>query len=109
MNAIQEIFPEVAHLLCRRHISKCVHKFIKDLIGNNSDFERKVQRRWSRIVKAKTPELYEQAVAEMTEAWAVQPRFMDYCKTQWLDPYHDRFVHAWTKDILHYGAHTTNR
>lgn len=57
---------------------------------------------------ADTEELYEQAVAEMAEAWHRHPGCMAYVRNQLLDPYRDRFVQAWTKNILHYGTNTTN-
>ena len=33
MRAIEEVFPEAAHLLCRRHISKDVHKYVSNMMG----------------------------------------------------------------------------
>ena len=68
-----------------------------------------IKSRWDQIVHADTEELYEQAVAEMAEAWRKHPGCMAYLRRQWLDLYRDRFVQAWTKNILTYGTNTTNR
>ena len=108
MNAIQFVFPEAAHLLCRRHISKDVQRFVTTHMATKK-YERSVRIRWKRIVNARTEELYETAVQEMTEAWRNRPRIMAYVHTTWLDKYKCRFVTAWTKEILHFGTDTTNR
>ena len=107
INAIKLVFPEAAHLLCRRHISKDVQFNLCKMVGKQ--YKPMIKSRWNHLVHADTEELYEQAVAEMAEAWHRHPGCMAYIRNQWLDPFRDRFVQAWTKNILHYGCNTTNR
>ncbi|XP_057248063.1 uncharacterized protein LOC130590119 [Beta vulgaris subsp. vulgaris] len=45
----------------------------------------------------------------MNEAFKSMPAVLDYVKSTWLDPYSDRFVNAFTMNILHLGTRTTNR
>ena len=108
MSAITTVFPDAAHLLCRRHISKDVQARVNKLTGSTK-YQGAVKSRWQRIVHANTVELHEQAVAEFAEAWRRVPSVIQYVRMTWLDPYRERFVQAWTKNILHYGTNTTNR
>lgn len=108
MNAIDTVFPESGRLLCRRHISECVHKnFVKH--SGSRKYERAVRARWKKVVNSQSVDEYEKHVDELLYTWRFLPLFGEYVKKTWCDPHHENFVSYWTRKYLHFGTQTTNR
>ncbi|XP_057248237.1 uncharacterized protein LOC104894833 [Beta vulgaris subsp. vulgaris] len=108
INVVRQIFPNSAHLLCTRHIGKNVDNYVGKLT-KNEDIVKAFRSRWYKLVDAPSVASYEQRLKEMNEAFKSMPAVLDYVKSTWLDPYSDRFVNAFTMNILHLGTRTTNR
>lgn len=108
MKAVEKYFPDAKHLLCQRHVSKNVKKFV-DKITKNKKFSAVFGVRWRQLVDAITEEEYILRLQEPEDVWRRYPVVISYIKNEWLDSYKDRFVTAWTKHYKHFGNETTNR
>jgi len=108
MNALEDVFPGIPHMLCRRHINENVEVYLRKLTGKKS-FWFTFKKRWSSIINAQTETEYMEKVKLMEAAWHRVPAFIQYIHDTWLTPYRHKFVSAWTKEIKHFGAETTNR
>ena len=66
--------------------------------------------RWKKIVEYVTLHEYNTEVDEMIRAWSPKlSAVVDYVHRTWLNPYKEKFVYAWTKKNLNFGAETINR
>ncbi|KAL8474204.1 hypothetical protein ACS0TY_030864 [Phlomoides rotata] len=52
---------------------------------------------------------FEDAVRMLHSDFAKFPKPVKYVMSQWIDPYKERFMKAWTNQVMHYGNTTTNR
>ena len=109
MDAIAQVFPKVSHFLCRRHISKNVEAHATKLFRDKSHGSKFSQGRWKRVVDSWNEDEYEMHVLEMEEKYKKWPTLLAYVRNEWLEPYKERFVSAWTNQLFHLGTLTTNR
>ena len=115
--AITEVFPNAKNLLCRRHISVDVRKYVMRFVSKSTGGDKVktkkwadlFSKRWNALVRMPTVEAYEEAVAKLDEEWYGFKDILEYVHRTWLTPYRERFVSAWTDDSMHFGNTTTNR
>jgi hypothetical protein len=117
MNAIANAaaFPEPTRLLCIWHINQAVlahcqprfTKGIDDPEGHSKwlDF----QKSFNYIVASETPAVYEERLAKFKVTYTPSHRDeVGYIMTTWLNPYKEKFVKAWVRNIPHFGQTTTS-
>ena len=49
------------------------------------------------------------ALNRFQEDYADHPAAVEYVVKQWVEPYKEKFICAWTNNIMHYDNTTTNR
>ena len=109
MNAIGTVFPETYHILCRRHIGKNVEKYATQVSKNKKVAENFCKGRWAKLVRATTVDEYNERLRDLVDKWSWLPGLLEYVYKEWLNPYKERFVSAWTDRVFHLGTRTTNR
>jgi alpha-glucosidase len=67
-----------------------------------------VKQLWQNIVFSQDEVEYQQRLNEFEQACAGSSKLVDYVKDTWLNPHRQRFVEAWTNQVLHLGNTTTN-
>ena len=108
MNAIQKVFPMATHLLCRWHIGKNVTANCK------KHFDDKAwplfMHAWTCLMFSSDVPTYERQLAAMKRDFSfLYPKPIKYIESNWLEPYKERFVSAWTDSVMHFGNQTSNR
>ncbi|XP_074300785.1 uncharacterized protein LOC141632105 [Silene latifolia] len=110
INAIEMHFPSASLLLCRRHIEKNVEAWVKrNYYGNAILGEVFAKGKWTQMVRSTTVEEFIANEELMYTTYSYIPGLRKYCKETWIDKYKERFVSAWTNNVLHFGNVTTNR
>ncbi|XP_056688271.1 uncharacterized protein [Spinacia oleracea] len=108
MNAINVVFPTSSHLLCTRHIQKNIANYMLK-ITKNKLIVKSFIKRWQRVVEADTIEMYRKRYREMVKAFARMSAVLNYVRSSWIEKYRNRFVRAYTMNVLHLGNRKTNR
>ncbi|XP_056697860.1 uncharacterized protein [Spinacia oleracea] len=110
MRPVAEVFPRSRHLLCTWHINNDVEAHVALLCNKNKDvgaaFKNGV---WKRIMEAATEAEYESAVVVMEDRYGRWPAVIDYVHKTWLTHHRQKFVLAWTNEVLHFGNIMTCR
>ncbi|KAG5529448.1 hypothetical protein RHGRI_029991 [Rhododendron griersonianum] len=52
---------------------------------------------------------FNQALCTMKREFVLYPDAIKYVETSWLGPYRQKFVSAWTNNVMHFGNLTSNR
>ncbi|KAH7848462.1 hypothetical protein Vadar_003019 [Vaccinium darrowii] len=108
MNAIARVFPKATHLLCRWHIEKNV--FAKSRRKFDDKTWQQFKHAWCNLLHMSTISDYEQGLATLKRDFAVHnSSTIEYVENTWLGPYRDRFVAAWTDNVMHLDNLTSNR
>ena len=110
MNAVASVFPEPAtkHLLCTYHICKNVEGECKKMFLKREDYEEFMEA-FAEVMSSDTEIKYEEVLTGFIMRFSAWPQALDYVLCNWLDPFKDRFVDAWTNKYMHLGNKTTNR
>ena len=108
MNAIGIVFLDLYHILCQRHIGKNVEKHATQ-VSKNKVAEYFCKGRWAKLVRATTVDEYNERLRDLVDKWSWLPGLLEYVYKEWLNPYKERFVSAWTNRVFHLGTITTNR
>lgn len=112
VNAIRNIFPGIANLLCTWHINKDVEAMVYKLVNKNKRWATTFRNsRWKMIVEAPTLEKLEHEIGRTRFVLNNLPQgraIMDYLEQTWL-VHKEKFVRFWTNDVLHFGNTTTCR
>ena len=96
------------HLLCRWHIEKNV--FAKCRRKFDDKTWQQFKHAWCNLVHMSTISEYEQGLATLKRDFAAyNSSAIEYIENTWLGPYKDRFVVAWTDNVMHLGNLTSNR
>ena len=108
MNAIEKVFPHATHLLCRWHIDKNVSANCR------KHFDEKAwplfMHSWTTLMFASDIPTYDRLLAAMKRDFSfLYPKAIEYIEVNWLGPYKERFVSAWTDNVMHFGNQTSNR
>ena len=109
MKALDQIFPDSYHLLCRFHINKNVELMATREMGRNKGYGINFSRRvWKKLIDSLTVAEYDTNLAEIQWEFQRFPNLLNYLNETWL-VYKERFVRAWTDRVFHLGNRTTNR
>ncbi|PNX67952.1 protein FAR1-related sequence 6-like, partial [Trifolium pratense] len=116
MNAVAEVFPTSAAMVCRFHVVKNVSSKMKEIVKIKNGENEKQTDVWDRITNAfknvlesPTETEYAGNVMEFRELCARWPNFLRYVEETVLDTDKERVVNAWVDQHMHMGNHTTNR
>ncbi|WCJ38427.1 hypothetical protein M5689_019488 [Euphorbia peplus] len=107
---LQDVFPESQHLLCTWHINRDVVAHVIKRCKQTENFAASFKSgRWKKIIHAPTIEDYNYEVNSMKEVYAKNlSHIVQYLETTWL-VHKEKFVDAWTNNLLHFGNKTTCR
>ena len=135
INAIDRHFPvsQTKRIICFWHVSKNLMVNCKARFGTGERWET-FERFFSAVVHSKTPEEYLDRVEEFkAEFWfnggelhvlpesataedldrhttfCLEQEAVKYALGQWLEPHHQRIVHAWTNQFFNRDTSTTSR
>ncbi|KAG5564780.1 hypothetical protein RHGRI_000851 [Rhododendron griersonianum] len=64
---------------------------------------------WGLVVLSTSAEQYEERLRALKRDFKMVPAALEYLEKNWLEPYKERFVGAWTDNIMHFGNLTINR
>ncbi|KAI8563231.1 hypothetical protein RHMOL_Rhmol03G0096200 [Rhododendron molle] len=107
VNAITRVVPTASHLLCRWHIGQNVYAKCRKMFDETT--WALFKHAWDSLVYSPTISLYEQALCTMKREFVLYPDAIKYVETNWLGPYRQKFVSAWTNNVMHFGNLTSNR
>ncbi|XP_058181178.1 PKS-NRPS hybrid synthetase cheA-like [Rhododendron vialii] len=107
MNAIRSVFPHATNLLCRFHISKNVLAKCRKMFDDKTWEEFSCS--WGLVVLSASVTQYEERLRALKRDFQMFPAALDYVEKNWLIPYKERFVGAWTDKVMHFGNLTSNR
>ncbi|XP_058217748.1 PKS-NRPS hybrid synthetase cheA-like [Rhododendron vialii] len=107
VNAITRVFPTASHLLCRWHIGQNVYAKCRKMFDETT--WALFKHAWDSLVYSPTISLYEQTLCTMKREFVLYPDALLYVETNWLGPYRQKFVSAWTNNVMHFGNLTSNR
>ena len=108
MSAVSTVFPNSCHLLCRFHIQKNVKAKIKMYVGEKDIWET-VMQEWCTLIDCESVDLFEESLGTFEYNCARWPFFVQYVKDTWVNDHKQKFVKAWTDQVMHLGNTTTNR
>jgi histone-lysine N-methyltransferase SETD2 len=103
--AINKTFPHATKLLCAWHIVKNVITKVKGYFTTNEDFS-KFLADWQALVTSIDREAFTTHGTTIKKSYDVA--IIKYLQDIWLI-YKERFVLAWTRDIMHFGHLITSR
>ncbi|WCJ29365.1 hypothetical protein M5689_011005 [Euphorbia peplus] len=110
LRPLEEVFPESQHMLCTWHINRDVVAHVVKKCKQTDNFAQSFKSgRWSKIIHAPSIEAYYYEVQCMKEVYAKNlSHIVRYLETTWL-VHKEKFVDAWTNNLLHFGNKTTCR
>ncbi|KAI3802564.1 hypothetical protein L1987_30701 [Smallanthus sonchifolius] len=109
MNACDKIFLDCSKNLCRCHIHENIAKHCWASFTDEDWANFKYS--WSVLCESPTPDIYQYNFNRLYERLyaAKRGRVIYYVTKNWLDPYKEKFVSAWSNKNLNFGQQTTNR
>ncbi|KAL8540475.1 hypothetical protein ACS0TY_001926 [Phlomoides rotata] len=108
MNAVASKFLESRHFLCTWHIARNVFAKCKGHFTSNVRWED-FYNQFNRVMFANSEKDFEDAIRVLHSDFATSMKSLDYVMNQWINPYKERFVTAWTNQVMHFGNTTSNR
>lgn len=131
MNAVEEVFPNTYHLLCRWHIKMGIEKKGKSILPKEEDekkdgnevqvpdgieggkgWQAKLKNKWNDmwddVVWSKTEESYQANLLALEESFKHWPALCEYVRNTWLQ-FKEKFVSVWTDHVFHLGNTSSNR
>ncbi|KAL2323773.1 hypothetical protein Fmac_028152 [Flemingia macrophylla] len=108
MNAVKVVFPSSSNLLCRLRINKFVRAKCKSIV-QPKEKQDLVLDAWDNVMNSPNEGEYMQHLTLFEKVCLDFPVFGDYVKNTWLIPHKEKFVTAWTNQVMHLGNTTTNR
>ncbi|WJX72087.1 hypothetical protein P8452_56003 [Trifolium repens] len=116
VNAVPQVFPTSASMVCRWHVEKNVSSKMKDLVLVKSGEGVRQSAVWNNITNAfrdlldsPTEKDYIDNVMEFRKLCARWPRFLQYVEETVLDTDKEKVVRNWVDNFMHMGNYTTNR
>ncbi|XP_058216724.1 PKS-NRPS hybrid synthetase cheA-like [Rhododendron vialii] len=107
MNAIAHVFPQATNLLCRWHTGKNVLAKCRKMFDDKM-WEEFICS-WGLVVLSSSVAQYEERLCVLKRNFEMVPAALEYVEKNWLVPYKERFVGAWTNKVMHFGNLTSNR
>ena len=118
LNALQEVYTQMPHLLCRWHVEKNVLKKASEQwrVKQVSDDERAANQklldtfmqRWTEVVLANSKDEFEELYSRLKVDYAGQEGLIKYLDA-YKYPQKHLFAKAWTDDTLHFRVMVTSR
>ena len=108
MKAINSVFPNTRHLLCKWHINKNVLARCKKLFETKEKWY-KFTLGWNMLIHSSTEKEYIDHMNKLNEEFTTYASALQYVKDSWLDEYKERFVFAWVDKCMHFENTTSNR
>lgn len=107
INGIRRVFGnEVQHLLCWVHIKHNIEAHASSILKNSGKVEAFAGQCWA-LFCSTTEESYERRLELLRKSW--RSGLVGYVENQWLTPYKQSIVRAWTDHHLHFFTRTSNR
>ncbi len=120
-NAVEAVFPESQHVLCRWHICRSVLSRCKSYFStprrshrqqpSSSEAENQVKAfmdDWDDVTFAESLADYRSQWRKFQLSYRRDTVLLDYLRSTWL-PLREKFMSAWVDQHLHLGATTTSR
>ncbi|WCJ18213.1 hypothetical protein M5689_000583 [Euphorbia peplus] len=109
LKPVRELFPHSNHLLCTWHINKDVQARVTIIFGDANFAEQFKNGRWYRIIHSTSIEDYTAQVRSLRANFSGEnEELIKYLSGTWL-VHKEKFVEAWTNEVLHFGNVTTCR
>ena len=108
MNALDKLFPSAKSILCRRHVKKNIEDNARKEMKDKS-LGTRFANAYYNLFKQTTVSEYERELRRIQSEWRVWPHLLQYVRNNWLIPYRERLVSAWTDTVFTLGTSTTNR
>jgi MULE transposase domain len=111
MNVTHTVFPRTTYLFCGWHINKNMlyHGQQLGVFLVNTDEETSFQAEWQAVVTSRSIDDYRKSWSQFQKRYRDYPKFLNYIKNTWIDPYKEQFVRYWTDQHLHFGHLETSR
>ena len=106
--AISKVLPMATNLLCRWHISKNVLIKCKKVFEMKEKCD-KFMHSGSALVLVRTETGFNQQFSNLKIEFCTYLKAIKYVTTNWLEPYKENFLVAWTDNSMHFRNTTTNR
>ena len=107
IKGIKDVFgSEVQHLLCWVHIRHNIKARAHSILKDNEKVKAFASQCWA-IFLSRSEKEYEVRLANLRESWG--KGIVGYVEREWLVPYKENIVRAWTEDRLHFYTRTSNR
>lgn len=105
--AVNVVFPQAIHILCKWHINTNVMKNCKKQFDDTETFD-KMMRDWNCLCAASTEEAFDNIWCQFLRDYEQSPQLTSYLANTWL-PHKKHFVDAWVQQSTHFGCITTSR
>lgn len=110
INAINIVFPQAAHILCKWHIQKNILAFIQRKVRSmKKEVKNQFFHDWEKLCCSETIDVFSSNLQELHAKYEEFPNLVNYVHDVWLDIWKDHFVCAWIDDFMHFGNYTSNR
>ena len=64
---------------------------------------------WGTLVDCPSGHQFAESLQKFQIAYSPWPMFIDYVNDTWIIPHKEKFITAWTNQVMHLGNTTTNR
>ncbi|XP_012853005.1 PREDICTED: uncharacterized protein LOC105972586 [Erythranthe guttata] len=102
MKALDYVFPRTYHLLCLAHINENVQLNARKFMGSKELGDEFTCGEWKKLVNSQSLHEFETNHAQILRDHQSNALLLTYLKETWL-VYKDRFVDAWTNQVMHFG------
>ena len=108
IKAVKIVFKDVPvrHLLCWVYIRNNIKAHADKVIKNSGRVDTFTNQCWS-LFCSTTEESYEERLKALRTSW--KSGLVGYVEREWLTPYKENIVRAWTDSTLHFFTRTSNR
>ena len=120
MNVVAIVFLTSSALLCRYHITKNVRSRVKPVVGSkqiagedgklvkSGVIVDKIMAAWNVLINASTKEMYTDTILQFRGVCEKYLNLLKYVESIILDQVKEKFVCAWTDQVMHLGHTISN-
>jgi hypothetical protein len=109
-NSVQAVWPNIPCLLCVWHINKCIVANCKQYFTTHEEAWEEFMIGWHTLRQSRTVSEFEDRWTQFQLSYSGQTECLRYIKKEWIkEGVKERFVVAWTKEVLHFGLLVTSR
>ncbi|XP_020253274.1 protein FAR1-RELATED SEQUENCE 5-like [Asparagus officinalis] len=109
MHAVEYVFPESRHHLCRRHIEQCVLQRALQQPGFLKEAAEGFKFRWNWAISAPTIDDFNDRWGRLAAHYSSWGALLNYCIDTWISPHSQKILSAYIDHYFHFGSYTTNR